>query len=157
MLRSKATAIDARRAGFERRTKNLVLRFRASGLNLHKGCTGLEQLPVLSCQFSVSLAWLGGSRQFLNQVLKIGWEFAIHGDNFSGARMDKFQMGGVKSYASDEWLGCFFAIVFSVANYAMAGGEELRSDLILESGDEFYADQRSIGKHLLDAIAQFGA
>jgi len=48
-------------------------------------------------------------------------------------------------------------MIFSVANHGMADGEELRSDLVLQSGHELNPNQRRIGKKAFDRVSKFSA
>lgn len=71
--------------------------------------------------------------------------------------MHKLKMRGMQSNASNELLGRFRPMVFSITDDGVAHRRKLRPDLILQSCDQLNPDERRICKNTVDAVSKFGA
>ena len=87
-------------------------------------------------------------------MLKIRRRPAVEGDGFSRAGMDELKVRGMEGNAIYERLRRFGPMVFPVAYEGVADRRELRPDLILQSGYQFNADERCVGKNALDGISK---
>ena len=68
--------------------------------------------------------------------------------------MDELKMRGMKGNAVDELLRRFFRMVFPVANDGMADRRKLRTDLVLQSSDQFNSNERRIRKNTLNGVSK---
>ena len=94
-------------------------------------------------------------RQCAKKRLKIRRDLTVNRDTFPRPWMNKLQMPGVQSHASDAPLERFFRMVLSVANDGMGDRRKLHPDLILQSGYQGDAHQRRSTKPSFDGISQF--
>ncbi len=80
----------------------------------------------------------------------------MEGDGVPGSRVRELQLGGMQCYPLDAAFFGFFRTVLAIADQGMSDGGELSPDLVLQSSDEFNADQCGIREGLFYFVMQFG-